>query len=427
MAIAETIDAVEELRRLELAIETLIVNRVTAPPDRPCRWCDARRRFERHAITQLTRPPLSRKTVALVAARAMEPRGVAALASIAREVGVEVRLPKGGVRPLRSGTVARVIPGKPACLPTEDSLSLLMFGGKGGVGKTTCAAAAAIAAADAYPGRSILLLSSDPAHSLADVLGVPLGDDPRTVVGAPANLRAREIDALKGFETAKARYSKAIDALFDRFVSTSAVDTAADRRTLRDLFELAPPGLDELVAIVEVSDALDAADSRSPLVVLDTAPTGHALRLLEMPAIVHDWVKALMAIVLKYQPIVGAGEFGELLLQLSQGLRRLRARLVDPSRAIFVTVTRPAALPLAETARLRKRLRSLHIHAPVVLVNAIGAGTCRACAAVGKEQRRALAAIRKTSKTVIAAPAVVPPPYGADALRRWRQSWRHTK
>ena len=144
------------------------------------------------------------------------------------------------------------------------------------------------------------------------------------MVGAPANLRAREIDALKGFEAAKARYSKAIDALFDRFVSTSAVDTAADRRTLRDLFELAPPGLDELVAIVEVSDALDAADGRGPLVVLDTAPTGHALRLLEMPAIVHDWVKALMAIVLKYQPIVGAGEFGELLLQLSQGLRRLQ-------------------------------------------------------------------------------------------------------
>ena len=135
MAIAETIDAVEELRRLELSVETLIVNRVTAPPDRPCRWCDARRRFERHAIAQLTRPPLSRKTVALVAARAMEPRGVAALASIAREVGVEVRLPKGGARPLRSGTVARVIPGKPACLPTEDSLSLLMFGGKGGVGQ----------------------------------------------------------------------------------------------------------------------------------------------------------------------------------------------------------------------------------------------------------------------------------------------------
>jgi arsenite-transporting ATPase len=321
-----------------------------------------------------------------------------------------------------------VLPGTPAWLPIEDSLSLLMFGGKGGVGKTTCAAAAAIAAAEAYPGRSILLLSSDPAHSLADVLGVPLGNDPRTVVGSPANLRVREIDALKNFHAAKARYSKAIDALFDRFVPTSAVDTASDRRTLRDLFELAPPGLDELVAIVEVSDAMDAADGYGgPLVVLDTAPTGHALRLLEMPEIVHEWVKALMAIVLKYQPIVGAGEFGELLLQLSQGLRRLRARLVDPARAIFITVTRPAALPLAETARLRKRLRSLRIHAPLVFVNAVGAGTCRACTAVGKEQRRALAAIRKTSNTVITAPAVVPPPHGADALRRWRQSWRHTK
>ena len=65
---------------------------------------------------------------------------------------------------------------------------------------------------------------------------------------------------------------------------------------------------------------------------IDTAPTGHALRLLEMPALVHDWVKALMAILLKYQPVVGVGDLGAVLLRLSQGLGRLRELLNDPAR-----------------------------------------------------------------------------------------------
>lgn len=426
MAIAETADAIEELQRLDLSVGALIINRVTPAPDRPCRWCDARRRFERQAIAELTRLSVNKKSVSMVAARDKEPRGVSALLSIALEMDLLARLPKPGGRGGPSSPVAAVLPGKPASLPLDAGLSLLMFGGKGGVGKTTCAATAALAAAAADPGRSVLLLSSDPAHSLADVLGVPLDDDPRPVAAALPNLRARELDALKRFEAAKARYGSAIDALFDRLLPTSSVDASSDRRTLRDLLELAPPGLDELVAIVEVSDALDAAQGESALVVLDTAPTGHALRLLELPAVVHEWVKALMAIVLKYQPVVGAGEFGELLLQMSQGLRRLRARLVDPSLTAFVTVTRPAALPVAETVRLRKRLRALRIHAPLVLVNAVGAGTCGACASVKKEQHRALAAIRKSSRAVILAPAVVPPPLGPKVLAEWRKSWRHT-
>ena len=63
----------------------------------------------------------------------------------------------------------------------------------------------------------------------------------------------------------------------------------------------------------------------------------------------HDWVKALMAILLKYQAVVGVGELGAVLLRLSQGLRRLRELLTDPARTTFVAVTRPAALPRAET------------------------------------------------------------------------------
>ena len=429
MAVAETIDALRELTRLELAVPTLVVNRLTPPPDRTCAWCRARRRFEHAAVRPLLRddgvPETTR--IAAVSARAREPRGAATLAAMAAEMESSVRWPRPGVATSRAR--ARMTGrGRAAALPGEDSVSLLLFGGKGGVGKTTCAAAAAIALAARRPGRQVLLMSADPAHSLADVLGVALGDDPRRVAGAPTNLRVRELDASVRFEAIKTRYRDAIDALFARLVRGSSMDATADRQAMRDLIELAPPGIDELIAIVEVSDALERSDSSAPLVVLDTAPSGHALRLLEMPAVVHDWVKALMGILLKYRPVVGVGELGAVLLQMSQGLGRLRALLVDPTRTAFVVVTRPAALPAAETARLIARLRRLGVPVPAVIVNAFGAGTCGLCTVAFREQQRALGPLRKSpwgrgTAVVAIAPATVPPPHGPGELKAWRAAW----
>jgi arsenite-transporting ATPase len=198
---------------------------------------------------------------------------------------------------------------------------------------------------------------------------------------------------------------------------------------MRDLIDLAPPGLDELMTIVEVSDALQSADAGAgSIVVLDTAPSGHALRLLEMPELVHNWVKALMGIVLKYQPVAGIGELGTELLQMSQGLGRLRTLLADPSRAAFIAVTRAAALPVAETVRLVKQLKALDVHVPAVVVNAFGAGTCRDCAIAVREQRRALASIRhslrrRASRSIVVTPALMPPPHGPSALLEWRSTW----
>lgn len=438
MAVAETADALCELDRLGVRVDAIIVNRLTPAPTSPCRWCRARRAFERTAVRSLLAQLSERRSsdavrIATIEARATEPRGMTALAAIAAEMEKLPHLPRAGPRDTRvaGATVSTpAIHGQRAALPVD--VSLLMFGGKGGVGKTTCAAAAAVTAAAKAPRRPVLLLSADPAHSLADVLGMPLDDEPRRIAGAPSTLRARELDAAGRFESLKSRYASAVDALFDRLVRGSGLSVSADRQAMQDLMELAPPGLDELIAIIEVSNALEpdgpAADA---LVVLDTAPSGHALRLLEMPAIVHEWVKALMSILLKYQPVVGVGELGAVLLQMSQGLGRLQALLADSSRSAFIAVTRPAALPAAETARLVSRLQALDIHVPVVLVNAVGAGTCRRCVVERRDQQRARSLIRRMvrdrtrrrSRTVLIAPAVVPPPHGPRMLRAWRRSW----
>jgi arsenite-transporting ATPase len=167
------------------------------------------------------------------------------------------------------------------------------------------------------------------------------------------------------------------------------------------------------------------------LIVVDTAPTGHALRLLEMPALVHDWAKAVMGILLKYQPVIGVGDLGAVLVRLSQGLGRLRALLADAARTRFLVVTRAAALPRAETLRLLARVRAAGIAAPVVIVNALGAGTCARCRREAARHRkemsalsRGLSASRLRKPSLVLAPATMPPPAGWRDLRAFFRSWR---
>ena len=248
---------------------------------------------------------------------------------------------------------------------------LVMFGGKGGVGKTTCAAAVAIAFAEHRPDQKVLLISTDPAHSLGDALGVAVSDRPSPMRGAPRNLFVREMDAARVFERVRMKYAAAIESLFDRIAGGGGFDIGHDRSVMHALIDLAPPGLDELAATVEITESVSES---AGLTVIDTAPTGHALRLLEMPALIHDWTKALMAILLKYQPVTGLGELGQLLLNLSKGLGRLRELLTDDERTRFVVIARPAALPRMESRRLLRRLRRLDISAPFVVINAVGRG-----------------------------------------------------
>ena len=411
LAVEETTDALRTLAKAAIPVTRLIVNRLTPRPASPCRWCTARRALEGQALAPLRRAH-GEMPMSGVPMRAVEPRGPRALMSVARDLERTSALPRGSRRVphvVAAATAGRAGPRRMnTAIEAIDSpgIQLLMFGGKGGVGTTTCAAAAALAIAGRRPDRRVLLLSADPAHSLAD-------------------LRVRELDAARGFDAIRTGYADAIDAMFDRLSRGSRVDATHDRRVMRDLIDLAPPGIDEIVAVLEVTDAL--REGTSDLIVVDTAPTGHALRLLQMPALVQEWTKAVMSILLKYQAVVGVADLGPMLLRLSKGTGRLRELLGDSGRTRFVAVTRAASLPRAETLRLIGGLKALGIAVPVVVANALGAGTCAHCRRLERaetiELGRLSRALHSTGARVVVTQAETPPPRGVRSLTAWVQRW----
>jgi arsenite-transporting ATPase len=303
--------------------------------------------------------------------------------------------------------------------------------GKGGVGKTSAAAALALEAAAG--GRNVLLLSTDPAHSLGDALEMDLGHEARPVAGAGA-LRAREIDALAAFGARRERYRSLVDELFGGLSTRAGVDAVYDRAVARDLLDTAPPGIDELFALDALTAALagDAPErERADLVVVDTAPTGHALRLLSLPDAALGWLHTFLTILRRDRLAARVPTLTEELLALARHVRRLAELLRDPARAAVVVVARPAAVPVAETGRLLARLRGLRLPVAALIVNGLTPppplAACQRCRRAAGRESAALAQLRRARgrpPLVLAAPLVGPPPRGRNALRGWAAQWR---
>jgi arsenite-transporting ATPase len=427
MALEESSDAIGALESSGIHVDRLIVNRMTAPPPQPCGWCEARRRFETRAVAPVARRFAGREILALPELT-REPRGLVAL----REAGILLRAWKpepaptalerrsraswSGQAPGRDRSVAPAF--RPEVTAPSGREKLLLFGGKGGVGKSTCAAAVAL---DLARTDRVLLLSADPAHSLGDVLGARFDNALRPVPGVPT-LHVREIDAAVEMNRFREKYVAAVDEAFSRIAKAAGSEQSA----FRELIDLAPPGIDELIAIADVADAIADPNSPYDVVVVDTAPTGHALRLLQTPAVLRDWTLALMSLLVKYRELVGAGALAALLVQLSKRLRGLQDILADAARCRFVAVTRAAGVPVDETLDLVRELRRLGIAVDRVIVNAAGAGVCSRCHAQSRAQRAAISRLSRALEgyAIIGAPAEMPPPHGVARLLDWRTAWR---
>jgi arsenite-transporting ATPase len=189
---------------------------------------------------------------------------------------------------------------------------------------------------------------------------------------------------------------------------------------------LAPAGIDELFGILSVVEAREQYRH----IVIDTAPTGHALRLLEMPDAAREWVQLMLRVLLKYRALVRPGRLAAELVELSRSVRRLHDQLRDPAHTAFVVVTRAAEVPRLETIRLMARLRALQIAVPILIVNArtLEPGSCPRCRAVAGIERREVAALSSARQTsddcaIIQAPLAAPPPRGVAALDHWARTW----
>lgn len=218
------------------------------------------------------------------------------------------------------------------------------------------------------------------------------------------------------------RYREGAGRLVGAITGSDAA-SRADRGLAAQLVELAPPGLDELAALLELVDL--ATPGSYTAVVLDTAPTGHLLRLLELPALALEWSHLVLRLLLRYREVVGLGELAERVLGFARDVRRLEATLRDRTATLVLVVARPEALGVPETRRLLARLAELGMAADVLLVNQLlGGGRRPGVASPGVAALAAELLALPHAPVAAAAPLLDAGPHGADALRRFAQSWR---
>lgn len=275
---------------------------------------------------------------------------------------------------------------RPVPLPAA-STRLLMFAGKGGVGKTTLACATALRLAQERGGKEILLFSIDPAHSLGACLGLSIGNQ---ITRVASGLSVIELNAQAEYDGLKQQYADELTGVFDRAGGQSGMDVVFDREVIERMLDLAPPGLDEMLALTRVVDLLDR--KQYDLLVLDTAPTGHLIRFLEMPELIDKWLKTFFAIFLKYRKVFWLPKISAFMVDLSKRIKVFRRLLTDAQQAALVVVTIPTEMALLQTSALVGACERLGMSVRSLLVNLVTPATaCPACSVLHRAQQPVLA------------------------------------
>jgi arsenite-transporting ATPase len=253
-----------------------------------------------------------------------------------------------------SACPGQACPGQAEACPTFGTVTF--FAGKGGVGKTTTASSLALQLAAKNPTKQYVIISVDPAHSLRDVFAAE---------APPANLRVETIDTKAKWRRFRDSIGREIEGAFDA-ITPKGMSIAHDSEAMRQLIEIAPPGADELFAITRLADL--TSDDTLAGIIVDTAPTGHFLRLLDLPKSAGEWVREFMRLLLRYKELIPAGELGEELVRASRALRELQATLHSEETKVIV-VTRPETEVVTETKRLIAEIKKRGMHLGGVIAN----------------------------------------------------------
>jgi arsenite/tail-anchored protein-transporting ATPase len=227
----------------------------------------------------------------------------------------------------------------------------LFFTGKGGVGKTTTSAATAIALADS--GKQVLLVSTDPASNLDEVLGLSLSAKPTQVPGVPG-LFALNVDPVE----AAAAYREQMVGPYRGILPDAAVRSMEEQLSGACTVEIA--AFNEFATLMGNPEAVKRFDH----IIFDTAPTGHTLRLLSLPAAWSDFIDTNTGGTSCLGPLAG--------LKAHQLLYdNTRQALGDATQTLVVVVSRPDTSPLTEAARASAELRELGVTNQHLVINGV--------------------------------------------------------
>lgn len=415
MSILETEELLEDLKRMRIQVKSIIANRVMMVQEK-CPFCTSRvKEKERHmkmiekrcADYQILKMPLF----------PIEIRGKEALNEYAQilfnKKKFEIRLPKSLPK------FPRIPQGKMADFLKKD-VHFIICGGKGGVGKTSVAAATAIALAKKYKEKKILITTTDPAYALSNIFkqDIPLGEKAISIQGI-RNLNGLQIDAQKLLQDFKDEYKKDVNEVFTKFLA-GKIDIAFDRRVMEELMGLSPPGLEELMALGKIVDLIK--EDKYDIYVLDSAASGHLLRFLELPDLVRDWLKSIFKILLKYRKIARSAKIAQELIDFSKEVRRIQKILFGSQETEFIMLGIAEEMGVREMGDLSKSLKKLNVNFNYIIINYINPSSpsCKFCLAKRKDQENYIKLVKKQypSKKVILVPLLPQDIRGIDSLSK---------
>ena len=347
ISIKETQRAIAELSKLEIRNYRLIINGIISPESTQNALLAARAEMQANYLAQIEADlPYSKQRMVLLAG---EIKGVQRLRQVgkiffdgspaARTFEAEQVQPQAAV-------IASSLEDVRARIQPNGHQRTVFFAGKGGVGKTVASCITAVWLA--RQGYKTLLLTTDPAAHLGDVLDSPVGDVIAPVAGQP-NLSAVKIDPKAAAETYKARI---LDDARQRGRPEKAIEVMEE--------ELNSPCTEEMAAFDKFIEY--ASQDEWQAVVFDTAPTGHTLRLLELPV---DWSKQIdVKIFASVEPSaaddVAKQRFGKVIEMMR-----------DPQQSTFAFVMYPEATPILEAWRAARELGTVGIHPGLVVANMV--------------------------------------------------------
>lgn len=307
-----------------------------------------------------------------------------------RKVKIEAAAPQKGAK--QPKLITQLWPG----VDTRLGFTL----GKGGVGKTTTTAALAFRTRASHNEVNVTVCSTDPAPSLDDVFQKDIGNQPVDVLGDPG-LAAIAIDSAAEFRRWAGRIKEKLDSATSMESGGLHVDLTFEKQTFAALMDVVPPGVDEVFAIFRILDLLEASGQSREIrthhgarVLIDMAPTGHALELLRTPGRILQWSRLLLKSLASHRTLSLAQDVAVELAELGQRVRKLLELMRDPKQSRAWVVMLPEPVPDRQTQRLLAAMDELGIAVDSLFVNRVLAETNVRCKRCARAQEWQLATLR---------------------------------